>query len=392
MAGKRGNGEGSIYQRDDGRWCATATVQGSLGEEPKRKYVYGRTRAEVAGKLKILHRAIQQGLPVTDDRLTVGAFLTEWLERSARPRLKQSTFESYSSHTRLHLIPKLGNLKLSKLQPSHIERFMNESRTVKPDKTTKETRPLSPRTRQYLRAILRTALDDAENEGLVARNVAKLAKGPRVVHQEVSPLSPEETKKFIEKIAGDRLEALYILAMASGMRQGELLGLRWSDLDLAARELRVRQVRERVKGAPSFAEPKSQQSRRAIPLPEIAVMALERHRTAQKAERLKSGTWQDTGLVFTTPTGAPLDASTVSHRFQAALVTAELRKVRFHDLRHGYASFLIAAGEHPRVVMELMGHSQISLTMNTYSHVMPSMKQSAAAKLDGILGTGIGVA
>ena len=230
------------------------------------------------------------------------------------------------------------------------------------------------------------ALGQAERWGLIARNVATLVDSPRVPRAEIQPFTPEQARLFLESIRGDRLEALYSVAMAVGLRQGEGLGLRWQDIDMGVGKLAVNHALQRIDGKLQLVETKRDRSRRTIMLPQLSLAALWAHRACQEQERLlASERWQETGFVFTTTVGTPLDGPTVTHRFQKALRMAGLPHLRFHDLRHTCATLLLAQGVHPRLVMEILGHSQISVTMNTYSHVIPAMQREVAAKMDEIL-------
>ncbi len=369
---RRGHNEGSIHKRKDGRWVAAMTV-----DALKRKYFYGRTRAEAAAKLGAAVVELGKGqAPSTNERLALGQFLMDWLSDTAKPSVRPSTFKGYEGKVRTHIVPGLGKIHLVKLTPRQVETFLNEKRTA----------GLSPQTVQHLRAILRAALSDAVKWGLISRNVAALVDGPRVPHRDVQPLSPDEAKGLLEAAGNHRLGALFSVALAVGLRQGEALGLGWNDIDLDAGALTVRKTLQRVAGSFVFGEPKTVRSRRTIALPAVAVSALRTHRTRQMEERLAAGPlWEDVGLVFTTATGRPLQGSNVTRAFQQLLAGAGLRRQRFHDLRHSCASLLLAQGVHPRVVMEILGHSQIALTMNTYSHVLPPLQREAAARMDEAL-------
>lgn len=374
---KRGQNEGSIYQRDDGRWCAQVTL-GYVDGKRKRKYLYGDTRKEVAEQLKVVLRDQQQGLPVATERQTLGEYLDRWLTDVAKPKVRPKTYHSYAQLVRLHLKPALGRHQLGKLEPQHVQAMMN----------AKIKAGLSPRTVQYLRAVLRRALGQALKWGMVARNVATLVDPPRVVQPEIQPLDPDQARQFLEAVRGDRLEALYAVALALGLRQGETLGLRWRDVDLDLGIVQVRVALQRVNGEkPRLVEPKTRQSRRTLPLPEALVVQLRSQRTRQREEHLLAGPrWegQDWDLVFTNTLGGPLDARHLVRAFKAHLVRAGLPDIRFHDLRHSCASLLLAQGVHPRTVMEVLGHSTITLTMNTYSHVIPQAQRQAVELLQGL--------
>lgn len=370
---RRGHNEGSIYRRKDGRWAGVLTIGGG-----KRKYYYGRTRGEVQAKLASAAVGLNNGLtPPASERLTVGQFLTGWLSDTVKPSVRPSTFRGYESKVRTHILPGLGKQPLVKLTPQRLEAFFNQKRMA----------GLSPQTVQHLRAIVRAALNDAVKWNLVPRNVAALVDGPRVPHHEIQPLSPDEARQLLEAVATHRLGALFSVALAVGLRQGEALGLRWEDIDLDAGTLTVRKTLQRIGGEFELVEPKTVRSRRTIALPSAAVDALRRHRTRQMEERLMAGSmWKDDwGLVFTTATGRPLQGTNVTRTFQQLLAKGGLRRQRFHDLRHSCASLLLAQGVHPRVVMETLGHSQIGLTMNTYSHVLPPLQREAAARMDEVL-------
>lgn len=381
---RRGPNEGTLRERRDGRWEARVIVSLPDGRR-SRKSLLGPTRAEVRAKLRAALDAEAAHLPVADSRLTVAAYLQQWLDEAVRPAVRPRTFQSYESVVRVHLAPGIGHRSLVGLSPQQVQTFLN----------TRSAGGLSPRSVAIIRAVLRRALVHAERWGLVTRNVAKLVEPPRVQRPQVRPLDADEARRFRDAIAGDRHEALYLVALGVGLRQGELLGLSWSDLDLEHGTLTVRHALQRVSGRLVLVEPKSLTSHRAVALPSLVVEGLRTHRLRQHRERLRAGErWQTDprALVFTTTIGTPLDGITVTRRFQGLLATAGLRRQRFHDLRHACASLLLAQGVAPRVVMETLGHSQISLTMNTYSHVVPALGRHAAERMNELLDTAKGAA
>lgn len=226
----------------------------------------------------------------------------------------------------------------------------------------------------------------------MSRNVARLAEPPRLPHREVHSLTVDQARVLLEAIRGERLEGLYLVALGTGLRQGEILGLGWAEVDHRAGTLTVCHALQRVAGSLTLVEPKSATSRRTIALPGFVAAALRAQQNRQRRERLLAGSrWHEDPreLVFTTTIGTPLDGITVTRRFQALLVTAGLPRQRFHDLRHACASILLAQGVAPRVVMETLGHSQISLTLNTYSHVIPALGRAAADEMDAALGSAV---
>jgi integrase len=230
-------------------------------------------------------------------------------------------------------------------------------------------------------------LGQAAKWNLAARNVTDLVDAPRITRTEMHVLSPEEARQLLNAARGDRLEALYFLALATGMRQGEILGLHWKDVDLDGGAVHVRFTMHHMAGGFIFTEPKSSRSRRRIELANAATAALRRHRVAQAEERLKAGVgWNDQDLVFTSLSGAPIDGSNLLRkRFHPLLVKAGLQKIRFHDLRHTAATLLMGQGIHPKIVSEMLGHSNIAITMDLYSHVTPTMQKEAARALDVLL-------
>jgi len=374
---RRGPHEGSVYLRKDGRWQG-AVHMGYEDGKRVRKFVIGHSRKETADKMAALLRARDERRPVPDQRAKVGPFLRRWLDDVAKPTIRASTYASYDDIVRLHLIPGLGHIPLAKLSPDEVQAFLN----------AKLESGLSPRRVAMLHAILRRALVTAERWGLASRNVAKLVDPPRVPRHEIRPLTPEQARLLLDAAVGDRLEALYVTALATGLRQGELLGLRWEDVDLEARKtLRVSHSLARVKGKLELLEPKTERSRRMVVLPEVVVTALRAHRTRQRMERLVAGSrWVDTGHVFATTVGTALDAATVTRSFQRALDRAGLPRNRFHDLRHAAATFLLAQGFTLEDVKNLLGHSSIVLTSNTYGHVLEQRQRQVARGMDAVLG------
>jgi integrase len=372
---RRGQNEGSIFKRNDGRWCAVVNI-GWEGGLRRRKYIYGETRQGVAQELTKVLREKQQGLPIAVERQTLAQFLTDWLEESVRTRVRPRTFESWELIVRRHVVPTLGHLPLQKISPQLIRGLLNR----------KLADGLSAQTVRHIRTVLRRALGEAVKFGLIARNSAALVDGPRISRREIHPLTLEEARRFLGAAKGERPEALYSVALAVGLRRGEALGLRWQYVDLERRTLTVNQTLQRVNGKLRFLEPKTERSRRTISIPDIVVASLHLHRKHQLEERLANGPhWQDLGLVFATRVGTPLEPRNVHRDFKRILTKAGVPDQRFHDLRHAAASLLLAQGVSPRVVMELLGHSRISITMDTYSHVVPSLMREAADKMDEIL-------
>jgi integrase len=274
------------------------------------------------------------------------------------------------------LVPTLGKIRLDQLTPQHVQEMMNGRLAV----------GLSTKSVAYIHQVLRTALGLAVRWDMVPRNVARLVDRPRVERKQINPLTPEEARNFLGAIRGHRLEALFSVALALGLRQGEALGLRWEDVDFATRTMRVRNQLQRIGGKLTLVPPKTDRGRRTLVMPEMIVERLREHEKHQVAEKLWAGSkWRESGLVFANRIGEPTQARRVIEQFHDALDQAGIRRVRFHDLRHSCATLLLVQGVSPRVVMEVLGHSEIALTMNAYSHVVPELQREAAARMQAIL-------
>jgi integrase len=342
----------------------------------KRRWVYGKTREDVARRVTQALKATQDGVPVPGESETVERFLTQWLADSVTNRVRPSTLVSYASLVRLHIVPELGKVRLARLTPSQVQALLNR----------KLASGLSPRRVEYIRSVLRQALGHALRWSLVSRNVAALTDHPRPIRREIRPLDAKQAQRFLEAVRGDRLEALYSVALALGVRQGEALGLRWEDVDLDRGFVHIRRSLVRINRVFVLAEPKTARSvRRLGPLPANLVETLRAHGLRQTEERRAAPVSREWGLVFTTKSGNPLHSSSVTQAFQRHLEVAGLPHQRFHDLRHACASLLMAQGVNPRVVMEILGHSQITLTLDTYSHVAQSIQGDALAELSASL-------
>lgn len=363
MSKRRANGEGSITRRKDGRYMARVSLPTG-----HRKCFYGKTRAEVAAKLTDALKATQDGMPLPSEVLTVGGFLEDWLaghKAVVRPRT-WTTYDYLVSH---HVLPKIGRVRLARLTPAHLRRVYAELLEA-----------LSPSTVRQVHAVLGRAFKDAVNQGNMARNVVRMVRPPRVERVEVRPLNLDEANVLLSAARGHRLQALYVLALTTGLRQGELLALRWADLDLTQSVLQVRFSLLWGADGHSFRPPKSKRSRRRVSLTSLAVAALREHRARQAEERLAlGGAWTDLDLVFPTCLGTPQRPANLRRSFRALLVSAGVRRVRFHDMRHTAATLLLLKGVHVKVVSELLGHSTIALTLDTYSHVLPDMQAQATA-------------
>ena len=373
---KRGAGEGSIYKRGDGRWVGAFMLPDGL-----RKSLYARTRGEVSTRLREAQQKAADGLPVAAGRTTIAAFLRWWLENRAAPTVRPRTLEAYTSIVEQHLIPALGKARLSALTPDSIVAFMNRQ----------TAKGLSARSVQFHHAVLRRALGDAERMGYVARNVARLASAPRVERHEISPMTAEQARTFLGATLKHPLHTLFVLAMSSGARQGELLALSWQDVDFTTETIAIRATLHRRSGAFQREVPKTKTSRRTLALAPQAVASLHALRAKQNEARLRaSSLWeqQDWQPVFTDDRGRPLAGYNVTKAFQAALKVCGLPRQRFHDTRHGVATYMLSEGVPLKVIQTVLGHSTISVTANTYSHVMPDLERDAVQRVAGVLWAG----
>ncbi len=383
MTRKRGNGEGSITQRKDGLYMARYTTENPNTGKTERKAIYAKTRKEAADKLAEALANRNKGLVFDAGKQTVGEYVTRWLEDSAKGDLAPRTYHNYRLQVRRHIVPAVGKLKLSRLTAAHVQSLYAQ----------KLRDGLKPSSVRYIHAVLHRSLEQAKRWRLLQFNPASEVDPPKVRQEEVTPLDAEQASKFLNAARGEKLEALYVLSLAVGLRIGEALGLKWSDIDLDGKTLRVNRQLQRMRriedvpGKLVFSEPKNA-SRRSVDLPDKAVEALRSHRKGQMEAQLKAGAgWQDNGLVFATGKGGPLDAQNVVNRhFNPLLKRADLPDIRWHDLRHTCATLLLGKqGLHPKNVQQLLGHASIQLTLDRYSHWMPTMGKHTASAMDEAL-------
>ncbi|WP_424883316.1 tyrosine-type recombinase/integrase [Streptomyces sp. SLBN-8D4] len=367
------NGAGTITKRKDGRYqCAVYVLQPDGTRA--RKFAYGKTWQECDTKRRELLAKVDQGVPVPTRSAKLSDWLPYWLDNIVKPRRKLSTYDKYETHVRLYLVPMLGSKRLESLGVADIRRFLTQLE----NRTTAATAKESHR-------VLRSALSAACREELIARNVAGLVEPPRASSRELSPWTLDETLDFLAASRKDPLYAAFVLAIAMGLRRGELVGLRWTDVDLDKRVLYIRQQTQRRRGVLYDDDTKNRRNR-ALPLPAMCVAPLRWHRMRQVVARQRAGeSWDDGGYVFATRNGRPVEPRNVYRSFTRVAQSAGLRVIRLHDARHGCATLLTAAGVAPRVVMEILGHSQISITMDVYTHVVQDTQREAISHMDRLL-------
>ncbi|KUN75819.1 tyrosine-type recombinase/integrase [Streptomyces griseoruber] len=397
----RANGEGTIYQRKDGRWEAAGYVLAADGTR-KRVRVYGTTRKEAADKLTEKIADSNRGLPVATADSTVGDYLTYWLNGVAVHRLRENTHVRYAACVRLHLMPGLGTKKVARLTAKDVRTFLDRLRTTCQcctqglDAERKSCcavgeccqKRLSPLTVTYVHSVLKSALEHAVREDELPRNVARNVKATTPRPRRFRPFSAAEARQFLVAARADRLHALYALALRTGLRKGELLGLHWEDLDLSNGTASIRRSLQRTRtGGLTHLPTKTLASERRIALPTECIRSLREHRQQQYKEREIAGSaWRDSGLVFTTPTGRPLDPANLNRRFRSFLERAGLRRIRFHDLRHSTATLLLEQGVDLVVIKELLGHAHIGVTAGVYAHVRLRLQRQAIDTLGDALG------
>jgi integrase len=366
-----------IYKRKDGRYEGRYTAQVPGGS--KRRSVFGRTYSEAQKKLAEAMGDAARGIVFDDENMTVGAFLDRWLRDAVRDTVRQSTFDRDGYLVRVHIKPVIGRLKLSKLSALDVQTLYRD----------RLDSGLSPSTVNKIHTVLHKALGQAVRWSLIPRNPTEAVKAPRPAPQEMRPLSTEETRRLLDVARGDKLEALYVLAVTTGMRRGELLGLKWSDVDLENATVSIRRTLTRTDNCKrvSLGEPKTKKSRRTIRLTPQAVEALRSHLEQQLGQIEALGDlYDDQGLVFTTEVGTPINPSNLRQRSLAPLLKkAGLPHIRFHDLRHTCATLLLSKGVHPKFVQELLGHATIAITLDTYSHVLPGMGDQTATAMEDAL-------
>ncbi|MBE3010871.1 site-specific integrase [Microbispora sp. NEAU-D428] len=402
-ARKRSNGEGTIYQRKDGRYEGAVFVLTTAGTY-KRVRAYGRTHEEARKKLTALISQADQGIPVASENWTMAEYLAYWLKHIVMEERRPKTYQGYESVVRLHLVPVLGKKRLGKLNAQDVRMFINrvrkECQCCKHGWDASREQPkccalkggtcceshLSTRMVQSIHAILRNAVESAVREEIIPRNVAKLVTVSVPSYKVNRGLTTEQARRVLRASEQDRFHALYVLALCLGLRRGELLGLRWEDIDLDAGTLEVVQTLQRVNGELQFVRPKTESSARTVPLPQICLDALREHRKRQFAERSDAWPdWKDHGLVFPSRRGTPMEPDNLRRSWGAIRKAAGLGDMRLHDLRHTCVSLLLDLGVPPHVVREIVGHSDIEVTMTIYAHASLDEKRKALGKLGSAL-------
>lgn len=362
MAKRRSKGEGSIFFHQGKKlWVSKITLP-----DGSTKVKYGKTQKEVREHHQSALNQLRQGLLVKDDKITVSEFLNRYMESVGKHTLRPRTVEGYSSLIRIHITPGIGHIKLVQLRPDHLQAFYSQ----------KLEAGLSKRTVQLIHSVLHKTLDQAMKWGMVSRNVSDLVQAPKPKKKTYKFFTKDQLNIFLDAVKGHQYYPIYVLAVYCGFWEGEVLGIHHEDIDLTRGVINVRHAVLSLKGGLVVTEPKTESSKRAVTLLETALYVLKKH-----LEQLKG----NQGLIFTTRSGKPISPRNLVRHFKSALKEAGLPDIRFHDLRHSHASLLLAAGVNPKIVQERLGHSQISLTLDTYSHVIPSLQDEAAEKVEDLM-------
>ena len=383
---------GHIVQRAPGSWSIVLNLGQDENGKYKQKWVTVKgTKKEAQRELSRLLRELDTGTYVEPAKLTVGQFLDRWLSDCARLTVSGKTYERYAQIVGTNINPALGHLQLGKLQPLHVQGFYAEALTA--GRRDGRAGGLSPTTVLQFHRILREALQQAVKWQLLARNPADMVDPPRAAKPEQRALCPEGTRRLFEEVRNSTLYLPVILAAATGMRRGEICGLRWEDLVLRpaacppSGTLHVRRSLEVTKAGLVFKPPKTAKGRRSIALPALAVETLLSHRERQAELReLLGPAWKDYGLVVAEADGSPRNPDLLSWQYANWMKRhPHLPRIRFQDLRHTHATLLLLQGENPKVVSERLGHSSVQITLDVYSHVLPGMQEGAASRLDAAL-------
>jgi integrase len=359
---RRASGEGSVYRIEKkGLWAGQITLPNG-----ERRYKTSKRQEVVKEWLLSARNDVKQGVLPQNDKITVSEFMESYMETVAKNTLRPSTQEIYEVYVRVHIKPSLGKIKLKDLSPHHLQAFYSR----------KIEEGLSKRTVQIIHGIIRRVLNQAVSWGMVTRNVCRLVRAPRPEKRVHTFYTKEQLNTFLASVKEHRWYPIYLLLVYGGFREGEVLGIHIEDVDLTNRVINVRHAVITLKGGLVIAEPKTESSKRAVTLPKVAYDEMKRH--LEQLDRKQ-------GLIFTTSTGRPVSPRNLIRHFKESIKAAGLPDIRIHDLRHSHASLLLASGVNPKVVQERLGHASITLTLTTYSHVIPSLQEEVARRLDVIM-------
>lgn len=403
---RNANGQGGVYRRADGRWEAKVFVDTPDGRR-KRVSIYGATERAALDELGRILDQQRRGIPTPTTTSTVADYLTYWLEHIAEPSIRRTTYATYEGDVRLHIVPGIGKRKLKSLQPAHVREWLTGLQTKcqccaqgkdvgRAKKSRARCCALEPRqccndvlsasSIQHILRVLRAALQDAVDEELLSRNVARLVQLRTPAVTAIRAFTPPEALRFLRTAENHRLFALWAVALSLGLRRGEALGLRWQEVDLDAGRLIVNRALHRVDGQLKLESVKTEGSAGVLPLPPPLVAILVNHRQKQLEEQWAAGaSWRDTGLVFTTAVGGPIEPRNVNRMFRTLCTEAEVPQLRVHDLRHSCATLLFTMGVEPATVQKILRHSSITVTTGTYIEVIEAVQRNALDSMSSLL-------
>ncbi|MBK8903068.1 MAG: site-specific integrase [Anaerolineaceae bacterium] len=359
MSKRRGNNEGSVFwDKSKERWCAEITLP-----DGKRKRKRHQSRKVVQEWLLEQRSQIKKGIVVKDTNEAVRDYMARFLEEVVAHTVKPATYTSYSFWIKTHIVPSIGHLKLKNLQPHHLQHLYSQ----------KLDEGLSKRSVQYMHAIIRRALNQAVKQGILIRNPTNAVTAPKPQKKTFATLTVDQVRQFLKEVEGHRWYPIYVIAVMMGLRKGEILGLRWQDINFDNNTISVENVVLEINGKIHLGSPKTKKSKRTVAMPEYVANVLKKYRKDVGAIN---------GLIFQTSSGKPVSPRNLSRHYYQARESANIPKVRFHDLRHTAATLLLKENVHPKIVQEMLGHSSITLTLDTYSHVIPGIQKKAADKMD----------
>lgn len=387
MARKRGHGEGSIYQLPNGNWRAQVTIgRDAATGRLIRKSITGKTRQEVSRKMTDLLSKVQAGNYIEPSSMTVEQWFGDWLE-GRRPHIEEKTYKGHELMIRRHIVPTFGKVRLADLRTRDVQKLINQ----------KMESGLSVRTVKYIYTTLNQGFKQAIRERIVTFNPMEAVELPKLRRKEMEILTPQEMASFLEAAKESKHYAAFVLELATGLRRGELLALRWGNIDFKKGTLAVKEQLVRADDGLIFKSYlKTQKSRRTINLPESVLAVLKAHKKQQSIHqaklKLKLGNdafkeyYQDNDLLFCAEDGKPIDPDSFGRHFKALLKKAGVKQIRFHDLRHSFATMALEAGIPVKTVQEMLGHTTSAMVMEVYSHVTPAMQKEAAKKIGQVLG------
>lgn len=380
---RRPPGTGSVYQRkSDGRWVAEVTIGFKPNGNPDKERYYCKSEKEAIKKLSEISYKVDQGEHIKKESITVAEWLDKWLWNVKKNQLKPRTFDTYEQSIRLYIVPTIGNKKLQKLDEDDVNKMIN----------TLRNRGLASKTIRYAYVILKGSLEYAVIKKLMFANPCNKLNSVKGIAKEIEPFSQQEQEIFMENIKGTRFEAGFVVLLTTGVRVGELLGLKWMDIDFNGKEIKISRNLQRCrtfeensqfKSKLIFGEPKTLKSKRSIPLLEITERALKEHRKRQDKEKeVALDVYENNDLVFCTAIGRPIDPKNFSRDYKKILKKANLRDISVHALRHTFATRCIENDMALKALQEILGHSSITTTGDTYAHLLGDKKINEMDKLN----------